>query len=300
MIRETVIDDATNAWQSRTRYSGRKQSFRLKRMEGHPFAPLEGEERDGWGTPPTDYKFTGQREEAEIGLYFYQAESTQSVRSWYDAQLGHFAQADTIIPNPASATGYDRYAYSYNNPVRYVDPSGHDPVLDEDESVINDIEEERSKYGLVKDIEKNFGIVFNKDDNWRLDELQAVNDGLEAIAQTLASYTTFENADPYSVFRNLFNTGISGSGNITFDKYNSSCDNCYAEVMNSKTINWYKNGWGKIDAGLVVHEMGHVFNAVLGGIPYNDIARTSMPDKPNGFSGGFGSGYYSKSNEHGE
>ncbi len=93
-----VIDDSTNAWQSRTRYSGRKQSFRLKRMDNYPFAPHEGEDPDGWGTPPTDYKFTGQREEAEIGLYFYQAR-------WYDSQLGHFAQADTIVPDAASATG---------------------------------------------------------------------------------------------------------------------------------------------------------------------------------------------------
>lgn len=51
-----------------------------------------------------------QREEAEIGLYYY-------VARWCDLQLGHFAQAETIIPIPASATGLDRYAYAYNNPV---------------------------------------------------------------------------------------------------------------------------------------------------------------------------------------
>ena len=32
-----------------------------------------GETRIVWGTTPTDYRFTGQREENGIGLYFYQA-----------------------------------------------------------------------------------------------------------------------------------------------------------------------------------------------------------------------------------
>jgi len=39
--------------------------------------------------------------------------------------LGRFAQADTIVPNPVDAKAFDRYAYVYNNPVRYNDPSGH-------------------------------------------------------------------------------------------------------------------------------------------------------------------------------
>ncbi|HUN24181.1 MAG TPA: RHS repeat-associated core domain-containing protein [Anaerolineales bacterium] len=49
---------------------------------------------------------------------------------WYDPVLGRFAQADTIsfveaLPNPTDAKVFDRYAYVYNNPVRYNDPSGH-------------------------------------------------------------------------------------------------------------------------------------------------------------------------------
>ncbi len=36
---------------------------------------------------------------------------------------GRFAQADTIVPG--GVQGYDRYAYTNNNPVKYTDPSGH-------------------------------------------------------------------------------------------------------------------------------------------------------------------------------
>lgn len=67
---------------------------------------------------PTLYRFTGQREESTIGLYFYNAR-------WYDAALGRFAQADTIVPEPGNPQSLNRYSSTLNNPVRYTDPSGH-------------------------------------------------------------------------------------------------------------------------------------------------------------------------------
>lgn len=42
-----------------------------------------------------------------------------------DPVLGRFTQADTIIPNPGNPLAMDRYAYVYNNPVKYIDPTGH-------------------------------------------------------------------------------------------------------------------------------------------------------------------------------
>ena len=46
---------------------------------------------------------------------------------WYDAQLGRWISADTIVPNPANSQSFNRFAYVYNNPLKYVDPSGHRP-----------------------------------------------------------------------------------------------------------------------------------------------------------------------------
>jgi RHS repeat-associated protein len=77
-----------------------------------------GEIRDQSGATSTDYLYTGQRQEAELGLYYY-------VARWYDPAIGRFIQADTIIPDPASAKAYDRFAYVMNNPLRYTDPTGH-------------------------------------------------------------------------------------------------------------------------------------------------------------------------------
>ena len=132
-------------------------------------------------TLPTDRRYTGQRFEADLGLYDYQAR-------YYDPVLGRFISADSIVPGAASGAGggavtlgYDpktrltsltvnlgefaqqinaenreilqfgwffqwdartrrehnvpsgplnpqalnRYAYVLNNPLRYVDPTGH-------------------------------------------------------------------------------------------------------------------------------------------------------------------------------
>jgi RHS repeat-associated protein len=77
-----------------------------------------GTERWGSGVTFTNFKFTGQRYEAGLGLYFYGAR-------WYDGLLGRFIQADTLIPIQQGVQAWDRFAYVNNNPVKYTDPSGH-------------------------------------------------------------------------------------------------------------------------------------------------------------------------------
>jgi RHS repeat-associated protein len=73
------------------------------------------------GTTPTSVRFTGQREEAALGLHFYNAR-------WYDPALGHFLSPDTVVPDPGNALDYHRYAYVRFNPLKYTDPSGHCPI----------------------------------------------------------------------------------------------------------------------------------------------------------------------------
>jgi len=44
---------------------------------------------------------------------------------WYDAQLGRWISADSIVPGFANPQNLNRYAYVGNNPILYTDPSGH-------------------------------------------------------------------------------------------------------------------------------------------------------------------------------
>jgi RHS repeat-associated protein len=75
-----------------------------------------GELRTGSST--TDYKYTGQREESEIGLYYY-------VARFYDPATGKFISPDSLLPDPGSVQGYDRYGYVNGNPILLNDPSGN-------------------------------------------------------------------------------------------------------------------------------------------------------------------------------
>jgi len=77
-----------------------------------------GSDRYSWETTPTAYKFTGQMLDESTGLYFYKAR-------YYDPSLGRFIQADTIVPDPMNSQQLNRYSYVNNNPLRYIDPSGH-------------------------------------------------------------------------------------------------------------------------------------------------------------------------------
>ncbi len=76
-----------------------------------------GQVRSTTGVLPTDKGFTGQRLDA-TGLTFYNAR-------YYDATLGRFISADTVIPGSENPQALNRYSYSIANPLNYIEPSGH-------------------------------------------------------------------------------------------------------------------------------------------------------------------------------
>jgi RHS repeat-associated protein len=80
---------------------------------GYPY----GVERWSSGTLPTDYRFTGQRFEAGLGIY------VMGVR-WYDSSLAWWLSADTLVPDPNDPQSLNRYSYTMGNPVRFTDPTG--------------------------------------------------------------------------------------------------------------------------------------------------------------------------------
>ncbi|MBI5653891.1 MAG: DUF2380 domain-containing protein [Chloroflexi bacterium] len=85
------------------------------RQTYYPFGAVRTTE----GTLPTDYTFTGQKRDNEANLMFYNAR-------YYDPGIGRFTPPDTIVPEPGNPQTLNRYSYVNNNPLRYVDPTGHD------------------------------------------------------------------------------------------------------------------------------------------------------------------------------
>jgi RHS repeat-associated protein len=85
-----------------------------KLLEYSPYGLTSREE----GSYNTDCKFTGKLFDTSTALYYYGAR-------YYDPELGRFIQPDTIVPYPDDPQSFNRYSYARNNPIRYVDPTGH-------------------------------------------------------------------------------------------------------------------------------------------------------------------------------
>ena len=77
-----------------------------------------GQAYNNTGTVDVRYKFTSKELDNSTELYFYEAR-------YYDAWLGRFISADTIVPGPFDPQALNRYSYVRNNPVNMTDPSGH-------------------------------------------------------------------------------------------------------------------------------------------------------------------------------
>ena len=67
----------------------------------------------------TDKLFTGQRDTG-LGIYNYGAR-------FYSPYINRFLSADTIVPGYANPQALNRYSYTFNSPLNYIDPNGHDP-----------------------------------------------------------------------------------------------------------------------------------------------------------------------------
>jgi RHS repeat-associated protein len=69
-------------------------------------------------SPDPEKRFTGQILDPESGLYYYGAR-------YYDPDLARFISPDPIVPSPGDPQSLNRYTYVRNNPVKYIDPTGH-------------------------------------------------------------------------------------------------------------------------------------------------------------------------------
>ncbi|PJZ53960.1 hypothetical protein CH380_08160 [Leptospira adleri] len=77
----------------------------------------EIQRNDSAGPDIFRYKYTGQEEDRETGLYYYKAR-------YYDPLIGRFTQADSLF-DTTRPMSMDLYMYTEGNPVRYRDPSGN-------------------------------------------------------------------------------------------------------------------------------------------------------------------------------
>jgi RHS repeat-associated protein len=240
-----------------------------------------GEVRQVTGELPTDRTFQGQFD-AGWGLYFFKAR-------WFDSALGRFAQADSIVPGAGNPLAWDRYAGLGNNPVRYTDPSGHNPECGPD--------------GIFCDPDFSLESLYACNNCNNMDE-NVVGAAVSAVAKSFSSFTQLSDA---AAFWMVY-------GFVTFARVTSYMDfegNVYtsgAITKNANRIEFASLAYeGISNAGLaflrgtnhIIHELGHAFaHTAIGAYAYNDLtndmannADLRRDDPSPGQSYGFASGY---------
>ncbi len=99
-------------------------------VEAISYQPYGGVDSDWrsprWNTPREDQRYTGQWDNAEVGLVYMHAR-------YYSPQLGRFVSPDPLTIHSAKGD-LNPYAYARGNPFRFADPSGLAPTPDTPEN----------------------------------------------------------------------------------------------------------------------------------------------------------------------
>ncbi|WP_424141323.1 RHS repeat-associated core domain-containing protein [Sporosalibacterium faouarense] len=67
------------------------------------------------------FRYSGEYYDKETGTYYLRAR-------YYDPSIGRFISEDSYTGKLTDPLSLNLYTYCWNNPIRYVDPSGNAPV----------------------------------------------------------------------------------------------------------------------------------------------------------------------------
>jgi RHS repeat-associated protein len=141
-----------------------------------------GADRTPASVTATAYGFTDQERDRSTGFYNYDARQ-------YDPEASRFISPDSLLPDPYDPQQLNRYAYARNNPLKYVDPSGH--CLDED---CRDI--------TAEDPELNAAVTETA--------VRAIVEPIDIAFDLKAAYDSFIKGDIWGGFKNLGLAAVPG------------------------------------------------------------------------------------------
>jgi len=217
---------------------------------------------------------------------------------WYDPALGRFIQADTIVPQPGNPLAWDRYAYGFNNPLYFIDPSGHKACSGDGDSLSTC----QDPFSVTLDeLAATFGITFTGQwtDRNKIIVIFAVSDAGSKFAEQLGGSASDAFRKVYKQGVNFtwgtsgaqsycFTNGVFGSGGCT----NSGTSINFVSLIKS-TVHMPGGTRSPADAfksavNNVIHELGHAFASLWyrkGGSeygtdgPYVNIPSTLLHDE---------------------
>jgi RHS repeat-associated protein/uncharacterized repeat protein (TIGR01451 family) len=232
-----------------------------------------GETRLSTGTMYTDKLYTGQREMADLGIYHYNAR-------FYSPYINRFLSPDTIVPGYANPQALNRYSYVLGNPLKYIDPSGHNPECGPDGVFCDN---DPSNDGLYlpppqSEPEPDWNELSDSGyDNWEVQILQELyfNGGQDGVAGV------------WNIINNNIHIIIGNPLRCTFAFGNESCTGdwqslfqvgaWYDSVNNLVVLNPYSPGvqYGVLPSDYalsnVVHETIHILQGPSASTAYGEL-----------------------------
>jgi RHS repeat-associated protein len=228
------------------------------------------------GTVQTSYGYTGESQ--SDGLVYLRAR-------YYSAYLNRFIQRDTIEPDPIAPADWNRFAYTRDNPVNWLDPSGKITQKENIDALV-----------IAADLRNRFGVHIVEDwgyriwpqfpyqlfpydgipwpninclwqvGNWReTRELEIVRKGVEMLAAKMGGEGKFRSAmgnRPVEVARvpSLLYPFAQNTG-LAFPFLPG-----YFMVKGIMLPNGTFDAWPQDDWGIytVIHELGHVWDVRSG------------------------------------
>ncbi len=214
---------------------------------------------------------------------------------WYDARLGRWIQPDQIVPDSQGVQGLDRYAYVNNNPIIFIDPSGHETLLCDEECENN---ADRKGILSLDEMATLYGIVFTGD--WTLENMADV---LVAVDKVGEKFTESVGGTASSAFRSVY--GLNDGDTFQFE-WNQNCWGCRTDPVGCDagttsgdacipafgyTVDANHIEFASISPrsdlrriNNVIHELGHAFNRRLNRAP-EDAMTLNLIKRPDGFFG---------------
>jgi hypothetical protein len=165
-------------------------------------------------------------------------------------------QADTIVPGAGNPAAYNRYAYAFFNPLRYTDPTGHNPGwCQPNDPTCSGPQME------IDDMISLFGVSLSGE--WTLMNKIAIFNGLYAVGKAFAQVI---GGSVYDAFRRVYRTADSF---MSIERCPGG--NCNGYTRGAVTINHHLIRFATVSENMkyltnnLVHELGHAFLDLWGG-----------------------------------
>ena len=196
---------------------------------------------------------------------------------FYLSNIGRFASPDTIIPHPTNPQSFNRFSYTRNNPLRFLDPSGHDECSPDETECRRSSQPQPTLDELIG----IYGIGFTQDagESWSVEYKWRVLYAVMLVDIRFRQLDGYQNYGQGQAWQEIMGTiSFHRSAKTKYTWYDDDAKKHTSEIkygaqyISNGKIEFYDPAFTQDPnkfVNNVIHEIGHAFNAAT-------VNKTSM------------------------